>query len=83
MPVKESYGENAGRNGNNNVSNSSIARAAMVPKGIIKEYSGPNFTYKNRKDIAEPRLTKTPSDGKQSLKTNGLGSFTKKLIAEE
>ena len=77
MPVKESYGKNAGRNGNNNV------RAAMVPKGIIKEYSGPNFTYKNRKDIAEPRLTKTPSDGKQSLKTNGLGSFTKKLIAEE
>ena len=59
-----------------------MARAAMVSKGTTKNYSGPNFTSKNRKGIAETRLPKTPSDGKQNFEINGMGSFRKKLIAE-
>ena len=53
-------------------------RAAIVSKGTTKNYSGPNFTSKNRRRIAETRLPKPPSVGKQNFKINSMGSFRKK-----
>ena len=55
---RESSDKSAGRNGNNNFSNSSMTRTAVVPKDSTNKYSGPNPTPKSRKLIAEPRLPK-------------------------
>ena len=82
LPNRESSEESAGRNCNNNFSNSIMVRAVMVPKGTTNEYSGPNLNLKNRKLIAKPRLPKAPSAGKQHLTVNGMSSFSKKLVAE-
>ena len=38
LPNRESSEESAGRNGNNNFSNSIMVRAVMEPKGIRSEY---------------------------------------------
>ena len=45
------------------------------------EYSGPNLTPKSRKPVAEPKLPKTPSYGKENLVVNCAGSFRKKIYS--
>ena len=40
FPDRESFEDSASRNDNNDFSNCSMARTAMVPKGTIIEYSG-------------------------------------------
>ena len=54
-----------------------------MPKSTRDEYSVANLTPKNRKLTAEPRLPKSPSNEKQNLAINNMGSFRKKLAAEE
>ena len=79
MPTSESLDESSGKNGNNNFSNSSMARAATVPKGTAIEYSEPNLIPKSKKLIAEPNkkrlphLFQIPEEKAQSIIINRSG----------
>ena len=59
-----------------------MIRVVIAPTGTTNEYSGPDLTSKKRKLFDEPKLPKTPSDGKQNVTVNGSGSFRKKPFAE-
>ena len=76
---RETSDESLSRNGYNNFSSTSKVYSVMVPKGITNDYLRPNLSPKNRKLIAESKLSKSCYHGKQNLAVHG---FSKKLFAQ-
>ena len=66
----------------NNFSSTSKVYSVMVPKGITNDYLRLNLSAKNRKLIAESKLSKSCYLWKQNLTVHGTGRFSKKHFAQ-